>query len=235
MKIVICDDDPKDINYICPIIKNFFNFSNLPVSIDACNTGKDLLELSDEYQILIMDIQLKNEDGMEIVKQYHITHLKTKVIYFSSNTEYAYQTYAAFGYGFIKKPIDVDNLYKELNRAINEFKLNQLLIPDIRGFDICVLKDRILYVKANLRYSIVYLLHNIIESSRSISEWERILSTDNTFQLCRRGCLVNLYAVDFIDSHEKVHLKNGDVVNLSEKIGKKFKQEYAKFWGNHIC
>lgn len=235
MKIVICDDSFKDINYLCPIIENFFEFLNISVSIDSCNTGKELLQLTKEYQILIMDIQLKNEDGMEIVKQYHHTHPRTKVIYYSSNIEYAYQTYDAFGFGFIKKPIDVDNLYKELNRALDEFKLNELLIPDSRGINVSISKDKILYIKANLRYSSVYLLHHKIESSRSISEWAKILSTDNTFQLCRRGVLVNLYAVESIDFHDKVHLINGDVINLSEKIGQMFKEKYVTFWGNHLC
>lgn len=235
MRIVICDDEILDIDYICPIIENFFTFYNVPVFIKVCKTGRELLNYADDVQVLIMDIQLKNENGMEVVKQFHNTHLNTKVIYYSSNIDCAYQTYAAYGFGFIKKPISIENLYSELNRVLNELQLNQIMIPEIHGVNFSINKNKIIYIRANRRYSTIITENNTIESNRSISEWEKILALDEAFQLCRRGRLINLYAVDRIDMYGIIHLSNGDHINLSEKIGQKFKEEYAKFWGNHLC
>lgn len=52
MRIVICDDEILDIDYICPIIENFFTFYNVPVFIKVCKTGRELLNYADDVQVL---------------------------------------------------------------------------------------------------------------------------------------------------------------------------------------
>lgn len=234
MRIEICDDDKKDVNFIIPIIEKFFGFYGVPLTIHSCYSGEELLKVKDKIDLLIMDIQLTNQNGMDVVKDFHTSHKNTKILYYSSNIDFAYQTYSAYGDGFIKKPIDIDNLYNELSRVLKYHKDQKLLVPEIHGIDIPIYKNNIVYIKANKRYSYIVLAKGKIECNRSITEWITILKNDKSFELCRRGVIVNLFAVDSVDDYNKIHLNNGETIKLSDKIGTVFIEKYLDFWSDNL-
>lgn len=69
MRIAICDDSVADAEYLkklCLSRKEYENFV-----IDAYANGTDLLEihLNDKYDIIFLDVDMPNQNGIEIGKK----------------------------------------------------------------------------------------------------------------------------------------------------------------------
>lgn len=52
--------------------------------------------------------------------------------------------------------------------------------------------------------------------------------------LCKRGLLINLHRVDFIDEFGNLILSSGEKIFLSELIVKRVKEKLLEYWSNNI-
>ena len=75
IKIAICDDNEKDITITNEIVKKFFESSNIDFEIRLFTSARDLLNNAASYQMIFLDIELKDANGIEIAK--HINHMIT--------------------------------------------------------------------------------------------------------------------------------------------------------------
>lgn len=95
------------------------NFSNTQDAISFLQTHS--------VDLIIADIRLKNESGMELAKYVHTNKLPAKVILLSAHKsfEYAKEGYKYRVAAYLTKPLDIEELKEEIQKQKKEIKAMQ--------------------------------------------------------------------------------------------------------------
>ncbi len=136
IKILICDDHPIVRQGLKDIIARIPGFS----VIGEVNDGPEAMQFLDRESVdlLVLDISLPGQDGIEVLKQVKNIHPGIKVLILSMHSEeqYAQRSYRNGAYGYITKNHVVDELSKALTviasgrRYISE-RFSLLMIEDM--------------------------------------------------------------------------------------------------------
>ncbi len=119
--IFIIDDE----NEICESIKMILDYEGYPV--DYSNSSKEGLEkfLANEFACLLLDIQMPEMNGFEILKRIKENNSNTPVIIISAHgsIENAIKATKLGAFDFIEKPIDRDKLLISIRNGVGQYKL----------------------------------------------------------------------------------------------------------------
>ena len=66
--VAICDDEQYVLGTLRNLVKDFFAKNNMEIEITMFTSGEELLKYRNHIDILFLDIQMKNIDGMETAK-----------------------------------------------------------------------------------------------------------------------------------------------------------------------
>lgn len=125
IKILVCDDDET----LCYLLKE--QLLEEGFSVDTVYDGKFAIEnlRKKNYDILLLDLQMKEVSGEEVLKFARDYDPTLSVIMMTAKTEtrIAIEMIKLGAYDFIPKPYDFDDLLLTINRAID---LKQLLVEN---------------------------------------------------------------------------------------------------------
>ena len=120
LKIVICDDEKVSADYLIKMIKSKFG---LPYTIDVCKSGEELhtyiSKTEKEIDVLLMDIKLEKENGIEVASIIKKRCPDLKVIFVTGyREEYVENIFLSIKpFGILGKPVDGNILISLLNQA----------------------------------------------------------------------------------------------------------------------
>lgn len=152
-KVLICDDDET----LCYLLKE--QLLEEGFTVDTVYDGKYAIEKvkSDIYDVLLLDLNMKEVQGEEVLKFVSDYNSTIQVIILSAQGEMrkAIECIKAGAYDFITKPYDFDNLLLTLNRTIEHKNLvikTELLTKEIhkKGSDSIVGESPLLKRVLNL-------------------------------------------------------------------------------------
>jgi len=121
IKIAIIDDDP----IFLRIIKKILLQTNLEVGldIDVFTSGAAFFNKSDEYKLLLVDIDMPGMSGIEIVEK--ISDLSTLVIYITGHSEYMESAFNVNVIRFVRKDEIETKLPEALKTALRKINIKQ--------------------------------------------------------------------------------------------------------------
>ena len=99
------------------------------------NTAIDKLK-TDEYDLILLDIQMPNTDTLGLMEYIHITYPKARVLMFSMSAEniYAKRFMKAGAYGFISKEAPLEEITKAINIILSGKKyISETLAERLAG------------------------------------------------------------------------------------------------------
>lgn len=226
MRIAICDDEQS----IRQMLKKKIEQMSPNMAIEQFASGRELL-LSDYHpDILLLDIQMPGENGMEIAKEFRIKNEKSILIFVTALEEYVFDAFDVGAFHYLVKPIDDLKFEKVLKNAIVQvnkraagknsgFHEESYIIVKTKGITRKILLNDIIYAEVFNRNIILHLKNEQIEYYGKLKELETI--SGNTFFRTHRAYLVNL---KYVTSYEagKVYMKDKEVLlskpNYSEFV-----------------
>lgn len=166
-----------------------FNITAFPTA------GKYLGGMNGQFDIVFMDIELPDGNGMELIKQLRKVSGggETIVIFVTNLAQYAVKGYEVRAFDFIVKPISYFNFAEKLTAAIDYYtsKQNSYIWVSNREGKSRLSTSRIKYVEVRSHTLIYHTLDGDIASTGSLGEAEKALAP-SMFSLCNRCFLVNL-------------------------------------------
>lgn len=127
LRFVIVDDDIS----ICKIITHIIRDNNLGIVVEECNDGLTASDIIQDVEpdIVIVDLLLPGQDGIELIKQLKSVHSQTSFIMISESDSQsmitqAYQNGIEF---FIHKPINVLELVSVVQKVQETRHLKQFM------------------------------------------------------------------------------------------------------------
>ena len=120
-KILIIDDDLE----LCELLRDALRYAKYDAEFKT-DASAGMARLNEErFDILLLDIRLGEEDGMEVLKRILAKEPQQKVIMITSHgtIPLAVQALKIGAYNFVQKPIDLDGLLQLLKQAEQESTL----------------------------------------------------------------------------------------------------------------
>ena len=118
-RILAVDDEP-DLTMICSLALQYHGFK-----VDTFNDSQKALSnfKPDYYDLVILDIKMPNMDGFELYDKIKKKDDKVKICFLTASElyyeEFRKKEYSALDKNlFLKKPIDNDDLLKEVNKIM---------------------------------------------------------------------------------------------------------------------
>lgn len=94
ISIAICDDEPVMLKHIKKLVLDFFSSKNMEIKIFMFLNGEELLNCDKDIDVLFLDIQMNQLDGIEIAKRMrNKNHYKGFLIFITVLKEMVFQSF----------------------------------------------------------------------------------------------------------------------------------------------
>ena len=182
---------------------------------------------TETFELLFLDLQLKNEDGFSLLQNLVSESFLTIVV--SAYSERAMEAFDNGVFDFIPKPIFEERLFKSLDRFHSNrrhyTKTKRLFIKSRNKLEAIPLKN-VIFLQPAERYTEIILLQGIKKlHNLSLDKIIKILPAN--FQRVHRSYIVNLDFIERIISHSgskyTIELKNNTELPLGRSYAKKIK------------
>ncbi len=226
MQMIVCDDDMQITDFIKDIIIKQFP----EIEVIIFHSGKEMVEHITRKEIpdiIISDICLGEEDGIEALKQVQDRLQYTKIIFFTGFFNRCQDIFINFKpYGLLTKPIKEENLKYYLKKIMEEDKLSEEFYIQFRGNRFRISSKEVLFLESEGRKVIYHTRHHDFKEYIRLDD--AMKKVKNHFVRCHKSYGVNLEYITECTA-KTVTLINGKVVPVSHSYAKKTKQQYMTY------
>ena len=118
MKIAIVDDMHRDRICLASYIKKYFSTRNVPYEIVEFSSGEEFLDhfVKDAYDLVFMDIYMKQKNGMEAAKEVYQKDPKVSIVFQSTSDEFGVASYAVHALYYLLKPYSEEEFIQAMDK-----------------------------------------------------------------------------------------------------------------------
>lgn len=239
MKIAICDDSTKDLEYLEQLVTTYYKEKNIKLSIEKFTNPKILLnklflEGSNSYDVFILDI-IMQQNGIEIAKRINKIYPHAIIIFQTSSPEFAVDAFGVRAFDYIMKPLNKLRVYECLDRVIEVIHNDKKTIFQIKSSDLSLVTidiKNILYIESNDRRLLFHMVdHSIISTTTLRTKFLDSIPFDyneENFIECHNSFLVNMNYIKTIKDNEFIMINNRNVP-ISKRMLKDAKKKYIEY------
>ena len=238
MKIAICDDEIYFAGKLREILMQYLEERHIDFEIELFSSGREFVELGVEmlqYQIIFLDINMKQMDGIETAKNVRAYTEESFVVFVTASIDYSLEGYQVGASRYIlKNNLNFREQIYECMDAITK-KMKCFLTRKIFRFQEWEKKIRIeniLYIESKLHK----LEFNILEHGLAtytmygtLNELENELE-EYPFLRIHQSFLVNLKYIKCVTGY-KVVLSNGQELTVPRARYKTVKDTFIAYKG----
>ena len=206
-KIAFCDDEISVLNRIRILLDQYRVERNLVIDYTAFHSPLDLLaeiEGGTRFDILFLDVVMPGETGIDAAREIRNYDGNVKIIFLTSSTEYAVQSYTVGAYFYQLKPIWEESFFRLLDSVLDvceKEQTNSLILRCKTGITRIELR-KLEYCEVIHHTLFIHLTSGkVLESMGSLDELSKQLLHTGGFFRPHRSYLVNLEHVQKLSSH----------------------------------
>lgn len=198
IKVAFCDDDISVLRELKDLLEEYGGKNSRKVEYTAFNSPLDLMaeiEKGIHYDILFLDILLPNENGIGIAKEIRQLDNVVKIIFLTSSSEYAVQSYTVGSYYYQMKPIQKETFFALMDSAVLECdkERQRSLILHCKSGLTRIDLDRLEYCEVIGRTLLFHMENGgVLESIGSMDHLNKELSQYGDFVRPHRSFLINM-------------------------------------------
>lgn len=211
-RIAICDDEQNQIEYITSIVTSWSNHKGHSCEIRTFASAEAFLfeyEEDKAYDILLLDVEMKNMNGIELAKRIRKDNNRAEIIFITSHFEFVGEGYEVDALHYLIKPISVEKLTQVLTKAAEKLSVEPpSVVISCEGETVKLYESDILYVESFLHYIVIHTKDNEYKIKENISVFENKVS--DVFYRIHRSYLVSLKYITRI-SRTSVNIGNTEL------------------------
>lgn len=229
LSIAVCDDEVLECCNIVAKIKAAMEELGIPYIIRQFSGGEELLKASERFDIIFLDIMMKDLDGMTTAGLLRGKQMDSLLIFITSTRKYVFDAYDVEAFQYLVKPVEDKKLKSVLQRAVKKTETatqgfiviskdrqkEKLFLDDIFYFEIM---GRLVYAHGKAGVSAFYERIGILEKSL----------LGKGFFRCHKSYLINLRYVNVYNKQEAV-LDNGERIVIAKRRYEEFCKEILGF------
>ena len=211
-RIAICDDEQNQIEYITSIVASWSAHEGHGCEIRTFASAEAFLfeyEEDKAYDILLLDVEMKNINGIELAKCIRKDNNRAEIIFITSHFEFVGEGYEVDALHYLIKPISVEKLTQVLTKAAEKLSVEPpSVVISCEGETVKLYESDILYVESFLHYIVIHTKDNEYKIKENISVFENKVS--DVFYRIHRSYLVSLKYITRI-SRTSVNIGNTEL------------------------
>ncbi|MCL2774757.1 MAG: LytTR family DNA-binding domain-containing protein [Oscillospiraceae bacterium] len=233
INIAVCDDEAEQTEYIKAIVSKWADQSRIQIQtemFDSAENFKSSWSENKKYDILLLDIQMSGQSGVELAKEIRKSDTKLVIIFITGFGDFISDGYDVSALHYLMKPVKEDKLFEVLDKAVkNLTQINKSVVLNVDGETIRIPLSEIRYIEAQDHYVVIRTVSHEYKSKMNLSEIQK--SLDNSFFQCQRSFIVNLSFVYKI-TRIFIVLDNMTEIPLSRNLYEAANQAVIKFYPN---
>ncbi len=214
LQVAICDDEPVIAN---EIKERLFRYKPDYI-IDLYLSGKELLNSMNEYDLIFLDIEMPEMNGMEVATALRNKEYEGNLVFLTSHTEFMSDAFKVKAFRFLQKPI-VDSAFQEAVDEAEEEVMNhkKILVDTTEGTTLISIRD-IIYFETIRNYTYIHMKQGELETRKTLHEWMDIIGQEHFYQV-HKSYAVALRYIETIGS-DGIFMKdiNGRIPVSKRKI-----------------
>lgn len=233
LSIAVCDDDIITCSNMAKKVKEILEEMRKSCMIRQFFSGKELLQASESFDIVFLDILMRDLDGMKTARIFREKASDNILIFISSSREYVFAAYDVEAFQYLLKPIEDIKLQQVLKRAVlkTESRSQEFIIASKERQKRKLFLDDIYYIEMKGRILEVHGTDGIFTYYERIGELESQLQEKGFFR-CHKSYLINLKYVESYRRQEAI-LENGEGIVIAKRRYEQFCREILKYMSRH--
>lgn len=229
LSIAVCDDEIIECCNLAGKVKTILQEMKIPCIIRQFESGKDLLEAPENFDIIFLDIIMCGLDGMKTARIFREKAVDAILIFISSSREYVFEAYDVEAFQYLLKPVEDTKLRKVLQKAVIKKKNHprEFIIINKERQKKKLFLDDIYYFEIRGRTIDVHGADGIVTYYEQIGILEKSLEGKG-FCRCHKSYLVNLKYADTYNRQEVI-LENGERIMIAKRRYEDFCREMLLF------
>ena len=223
LRIAMCDDDKMDRERVHGLVTDYLKEKNLHAQVKVFDHPDSLLEECEHFRphIYILDIVMPMVSGIQAARELRWNQPDAQIIFATSESSYALESFDVNPINYILKPIDKEKLFATLDLALTHVSLGKEKSTTIKvkgGFRTIHLDD-ILYIEYRNHVVSYHLDSGEIVSPPTLrigfSEYLDENHPGKEFVRCHESIAVNIAAVDKLTKTD-ITLRNNENLPVSK-------------------
>ena len=228
LSVAVCDDEIIECCNMAKKIKDILEEMKIPCIIRQFQSGRELLQAMESFDIVFLDIMMQDLDGMRTAQIFREKASDKILMFVSSSREYVFEAYDVEAFQYLLKPVDDRKLKRVLEKAVlkTESRSQEYIIVSRERQKKKLFLDDIYYFEIKGRIVDVHGREGIFTYYEQIGELENKLR-DKGFYRCHKSYLINLKYVDGYNRQEAI-LENGEKIVIAKRRYEEFCREVLK-------
>ena len=234
MRIAACDDDLKFLQELSELLNVYGNANNCHIEYKIYTNSLELvaqMEKGSHYDMIFLDICMPGINGIQCAKDIRMFDNFVKIIFITSSTEYAVESYSVKAHDYLVKPLQKERVFSILRQEEREKKkeeLNVFVLKSKTGITKISL-SKLEYCEVINRKVVLHLLNGEeYECSLRMNELEEKLLGYGCFLRPHRSFLVNMEYIRTLNTHNII-MENGAKIPIPREKIVSIKQAYMKY------
>lgn len=229
LSIAVCDDEIIECCNMTGKIRKILEEMKVPCTLRQFNNGQDLLRSTEDFDIIFLDIIMKDLDGMGTARIVREKAFDKILIFVSSSREYVFEAYDVEAFQYLLKPVDEKKLKRVLQKAVlkSEKHPQEFIIVSKERQRKKLFLDNIYYFEILGRMVDVHGADGVFTYYEQIGVLENQLRGKGFFR-CHKSYLINLKHVEGYNRQE-VLLDNGERIVIAKRRYEEFCKEILEY------
>lgn len=238
LHIAVCDDDKaavqahRDIAILC--LRECGCAGKTECYTSSDNLLYDISEDHFFFDLILLDIEMPGNTGMEIAEKIKPYLPNVKIIFITSHIEYAIDAFELSVFRYVPKDALKQRLPAAIRDAVKLLKLEEgktYTIQTNSRLERIPYRD-IYYIERDGKNATIAASGGVSRVRKSLQQVYGELGTDE-FIYIDRGCIVNMIHIMQIREGMAI-LKNGVALPISRSHLQTVKEQINHYWGTHI-
>lgn len=227
--IAVCDDEVMECSRMATKIRGILDEMEVPCTIRQFYGGRELLQSSETFDIIFLDIIMDGLDGMRTARLVREKAFDKLLVFISASRDYVFDAYDVEAFQYLLKPVEDKKLKSVLRKAVRktEERSQAFIIVSRERQKKKLFLDDIYYFEIRGRMIDAHGRGGIFSYYEQIGLLERELQGKG-FVRCHKSYLVNLKYVDVYNRQELV-LDNGERIAIAKRRYEAFCEAILKY------
>ena len=234
VRVAIIEDDPDENKRLCDIIELYGKNHDIHFYRNCFDTAEKFLgAFESDYDVVFMDIQLPDIDGMTAAHRLREKDKNVTLVFVTNFAQYAINGYEVSATDFIVKPVEYDWFEPKMDNVLSKLKNVSDVVLVVKTPDsvVTIKSSQLKYVEVQGHWLVFHTENGNVTAYGSLNKIEPKL-VPAKFVRCNSCYLVNPAFVQSI-SYD-IAVVGGDSLKISYSKRKEFKQAMALYLGGSL-